>query len=50
MELIEFFNPFTAVGAHRALRFLLVLCNVRIRSHPLNEQQDQITLFDGGKL
>ena len=29
---------------------LLVLCNVPIRSHPLNEQQDQITLLDGGKL
>ena len=29
---------------------LLVLCNVRICSHPLNEQQDQITLLDGGKL
>ena len=29
---------------------LLVLCHVRIRSHPLNEQQDQITLLNGGKL
>ena len=29
---------------------LLVLCDVRIRSHPLNEQQDQITLLDWGKL
>jgi len=29
---------------------LLVLCNVRIRSHPLNERQDQMTLLDGEKL
>ena len=30
---------------------LLVLCNVRIRSHPLNGQQEQIsTLLEGGKL
>ena len=28
---------------------LLVLCNVPIRSHPLKEQQGQITLL-GGKL
>ena len=27
-----------------------MLCNVRIRSHPLNEQQDEITLLDEGKL
>ena len=26
----------------------LVLCNVRIHSHPLNQQQDQITLLDWG--
>ena len=30
--------------------FVLVLCNVHIRSHPLNEQQERITLLDGGKL
>ena len=29
---------------------LLVLCNIHIRLHPLNEQQDQITLLAGGKL
>ena len=29
---------------------MLVLCNVHIRSHLLNEQQEQITLFEGGKL
>ena len=29
---------------------VLVLCNVHIRSHPLNEQQEQITLLEGGKL
>ena len=28
---------------------MLVLCNVQIRSHPLNEQQERITLL-GGKL
>ena len=26
-----------------------MLCNVRIRSHPLNEQQEQITLLEGEK-
>ena len=29
---------------------VLVLCNVHIRSQPLNEQQEQITLLEGGKL
>jgi len=29
---------------------VLVLCNVHIRSHLLNEQQEQITLLEGGKL
>ena len=29
---------------------LLVLCNVHTRSHPLNEQQDLMTLLDGGNL
>ena len=29
---------------------VLVLCNVHIRSHPLNEQQKQITLLEGGKV
>ena len=29
---------------------VFVLCNVHIRSHPLNEQQEQITLLEGGKL
>ena len=29
---------------------VLVLCNVHICLHPLNEQQEQITLFEGGKL
>ena len=29
---------------------MLVLCNVHICSHPLNEQQGQITLLEGGKL
>ena len=29
---------------------LLVLYNVHIRSHLLNEQQEQITLLEGGKL
>ena len=28
----------------------LVLCNVHLYSHPLNEQQDQITFLNGGKL
>ena len=28
----------------------LVLCNVHIRSYPLDEQQEQITLLEGGKL
>ena len=28
---------------------MLVLCNVHICSHPLNEQQEQITLLEGGK-
>ena len=32
------------------LVLVLVLCNVHIRSHPLNEQQEQITLLFGGKL
>ena len=27
-----------------------MLCNVHIRSQPLNEQQEQITLLEGGKL
>ena len=27
---------------------VLVLCNVHIHSHPLNEQQEQITLLEGG--
>ena len=27
-----------------------VLCNVHIRSHPLNEPQEQITFLEGGKL
>ena len=29
---------------------VLVVCNVRIRLHPLNEQQEQITLLEEGKL
>ena len=29
---------------------MLLLCNVHVRSHPLNEQQEQITLLEGGKL
>ena len=29
---------------------VLVLCNVRISSHPLNKQQEQITLPEGEKL
>ena len=29
---------------------MLVLCNVHIRSQLLNEQQEQITLLEGGKL
>ena len=29
---------------------VLLLCNVHIRSHPLNEQQGQMTLLEGGKL
>ena len=29
---------------------MLVLCNVHIPSHPLNEQQEQITLLEGAKL
>ena len=29
---------------------MLVLCNVHIRSHLVNEQQEQITLLGGGKL
>ena len=29
---------------------VLVLCNVHIHSHPLNEQQEQITLLEGRKL
>ena len=29
---------------------VLVLCNVHIRSHPLNEQQEQIILLEKGKL
>ena len=29
---------------------VLVLCNVHIRSHSLNEQQEQVTLLEGGKL
>ena len=29
---------------------LLVLGNVHTHSHPLNEQQEQVTLLDGGKL
>ena len=28
---------------------MLVLCNVHIRSHPQNEQQEQITLLEEGK-
>ena len=28
---------------------MLVLCNVHIRSQTLNEQHEQITLFEGGK-
>ena len=29
---------------------MLVLCNVHISSHPLNKQQEQITLPEGEKL
>ena len=29
---------------------MLVLCNVRINSHPLNKQQEQITLPEGETL
>ena len=29
---------------------VLVVCNVRIRFHPLSEQQEQITLLEEGKL
>ena len=29
---------------------LLVRCNARISSHPLNEHQEQLTLLEGGKL
>ena len=29
---------------------VLVLCDVQNRSHLLNEQQEQITLLEGGKL
>ena len=29
---------------------VLVLCNVHISSHPLNKQQEQMTLLDGEKL
>ena len=29
---------------------VLVLCNVHIWSHPMNEQEEQITLLEGGKL
>ena len=29
---------------------VLVLCNVHIRSHAVNEKQEQITLLEGGKL
>ena len=28
---------------------MLVLCNVHIRSYPVNEQQEQITLLEGKK-
>ena len=28
---------------------ILVLCNVHIRSHPLNEHQEQIATSPGGK-
>ena len=31
-------------------RLVLLLCNVHILSHLLNEQQEQITLLEGGKL
>ena len=33
----------------QSLTDFLVLCNVYIRSHPLNDQQEQITLLEGGK-
>ena len=29
---------------------MVVLCNFHIRSQPLNEQQEQITPLEGGKL
>ena len=29
---------------------VLVLCNVYIRSHTLNEQLEQLTFLEGGKL
>ena len=29
---------------------MLVLCDVHTYSHPLNEQHEQITLLEGGKL
>ena len=29
---------------------VLVLCNVHIHSHPMNQQQEQLTLLEGGKL
>ena len=29
---------------------VLVLCNVHIRSHPLNEKEEQVTLLEGEKL
>ena len=43
-------NALFVVPESNGLFFVLVLCNVHIRSHPLNEQHEQITLFEGGKL